>query len=62
MNHEHFIGYTKDAKGNLIVDKKEAKVVKRIFREYLEGVSFRDIAMDWNEIILKPEKNVINGI
>lgn len=45
VNHEHFLGYTKDAKGNLIVDKKEAKVVKRIFREYLEGASFRDIAM-----------------
>lgn len=44
VNHEHFLGYTKDAKGNLIVDKKEAKVVKRIFREYLEGASFRDIA------------------
>ena len=27
------------------LDKKEAKVVKRIFREYLEGASFRDIAM-----------------
>lgn len=45
INHEHFLGYTKDAKGNLIVDKKEAKVVKRIFREYLEGASFRDIAV-----------------
>lgn len=45
VNHEHFLGYTKDSKGNLIVDKKEAKVVKRIFREYLEGASFRDIAM-----------------
>lgn len=45
VNHEHFLGYTKDVKGNLIVDKKEAKVVKRIFREYLEGASFRDIAM-----------------
>ena len=45
VNHEQFLGYTKDAKGNLIVDKKEAKVVKRIFREYLEGASFRDIAM-----------------
>lgn len=45
VNHEHFLGYTKDVKGNLIVDKKEAKVVKRIFREYLEEASFRDIAM-----------------
>ncbi len=45
VNHEHFLGYTKDAKGNLIIDKKEAKVVKRIFREYLEGASIRDIAI-----------------
>lgn len=44
VNHEHFLGYTKDENGNLIVDENEAKVVKRIFREYLEGASFRDIA------------------
>ncbi len=44
VNHEHFLGYTKDSKGKLIIDKKEAKVVKRIFREYLEGASYRDIA------------------
>lgn len=44
VNHEHFLGYTKDSKGKLIIDKKEAKVVKQIFREYLEGASYRDIA------------------
>lgn len=26
------------------VDEDEAKVVRRIYREYLEGASFRDIA------------------
>lgn len=44
VNHNHFLGYTKDEAGNLIIDGEEAKVVRRIFREYLEGASFRDIA------------------
>lgn len=44
VNHNHFFGYTKDEDGNLIVDEDEAVIVKRIFREYLEGASFRDIA------------------
>lgn len=44
VNHEHFLGYTKDSEGNLIIDEEEAAVVRRIFREYLEGASYRDIA------------------
>ncbi len=39
VNHNHFLGYTKDDEGNLIIDPKQAEVVKRIFREYLEGKS-----------------------
>lgn len=44
VNHEHFLGYTKDDEGNLIIDEDEAKIVRRIYREYLEGASLRDIA------------------
>lgn len=44
VNHEHFLGYTKDEDGNLIIDEDEGKIVRRIFREYLEGASFRNIA------------------
>lgn len=44
VNHNHFLGYTKDEDGNLIIEEDEAKIVRRIFREYLEGASFRDIA------------------
>lgn len=40
-NHNHFLGYTKDADGNLVIDKKEAQIVRRIYREYLEGASLR---------------------
>lgn len=39
VNHNHFLGYTKDADGNLIIDLEQAEVVKRIYREYLEGYS-----------------------
>ena len=32
VNHNHFLGYTKDADGNLIIDPEQAEVVKRIYR------------------------------
>ena len=37
INHNRFLGYTKDEKKQLIIDTEGAKVVKRIYREYLEG-------------------------
>lgn len=39
VNHNRFLGYTKDAEGHLIIDPEQAEVVKRIYREYLEGSS-----------------------
>jgi DNA invertase Pin-like site-specific DNA recombinase len=44
VNHNRFLGYTKDADGNLIIDPVQAEVVKRIYREYLEGYSMDKIA------------------
>lgn len=44
VNHNHFLGYTKDADGNLIIDPEQAEVVKRIYREYLAGYSMDRIA------------------
>ena len=35
-----FLGYDKDEEGKLVVNPKEAEVVKRIFREFLEGKSY----------------------
>lgn len=43
VNHNRFLGYTKDEDGKLEVVPEEAKVVKRIYREFLEGASLRDI-------------------
>ena len=44
INHNRFLGYTKDAEGNLIIDPEQAEIVKRIYREYLEGLSMDKIA------------------
>ena len=44
INHNRFLGYTKDADGHLIIDPEQAKIVKRIYREYLEGSSMDKIA------------------
>ena len=35
-----FLGYDKDEEGNLVINPEEAKVVKRIYREYLSGMSY----------------------
>ena len=43
VNCNRFLGYDKDEDGNLIINKEEAEVVKRIFREYLEGQSYNII-------------------
>ncbi len=43
VNHTRFLGYDKDEDCNLIINKEEAEVVKRIFREYLEGQSYNII-------------------
>ena len=33
VNHNRFLGYTKDEDGHLIIEPTEAEVVKRIYRE-----------------------------
>lgn len=43
VNHNWFLGYTKDEDGHLIIDPKQAEVVKRIYREYLSGDGFLKI-------------------
>lgn len=44
INHNRFLGYTKDTDGNLVIDPEQAEVVKRIYQEYLEGFSMDKIA------------------
>ncbi len=39
INYNRFLGYTKDENGHLVTDPEQAEIVKRIYREYLEGSS-----------------------
>lgn len=43
INHNWFLGYTKDSEGNLVIEPEQAEIVRRIYREYLEGASFLQI-------------------
>lgn len=44
VNARNFLGYDKDEEGHLVINPTEAEIVKRIFREYLEGASCMKIA------------------
>lgn len=37
INQTKFLGYDKDKKGNLIIDEKQARIVRRIYKDYLDG-------------------------
>lgn len=40
----HFMGYDRGPNGEFVVNEEQAKIVKRIFHEYLDGKSSTDIA------------------
>ncbi|MBR0600080.1 recombinase family protein [Sinanaerobacter chloroacetimidivorans] len=44
VNHNKFMGYTKDENGELVIVPEEAEIVRRVFRHYLEGSSYVQIA------------------
>lgn len=44
LNYKFFLGYTRDENKNLVIVPEEAKVVRRIYREFLSGKSLNDIA------------------
>ena len=44
VNCKWFLGYTKDENKRLVIVPAEAEIVKRIYREYLEGASMLKIA------------------
>ncbi len=45
VNHNRFLGYTKDENGELVIVPEEAEVVRRIFKEFLNGKSTYKIGM-----------------
>ncbi|WP_297418967.1 recombinase family protein [Clostridium sp.] len=49
VNHNKFLGYDKDKNGNLIIDEKQAKIVQRIYKDYLNGKGTNRIARELEE-------------
>jgi DNA invertase Pin-like site-specific DNA recombinase len=43
-NTTRFLGYDKDENGELVINEKEAEIVRRIYSEYLQGKSYQGIA------------------
>ena len=43
INHNWFLGYTKDEDGKLVIVPEEASIVRRIYAEYIDGASFLQI-------------------
>ena len=43
VNHTRFLGYGKDENGEFIINEEQAKVVRRIYEEYLSGKGIRSI-------------------
>ena len=48
LNTNRFLGYDKDKNGNLVINKEQAVTVKRIFDEFLGGMSPETIAKNLN--------------
>ena len=46
INHTKFLGYDKDKDGNLVINAKQAKIVRRIYKEFLDGKGANRIARD----------------
>ena len=49
INCEALLGYDKDENGNLVINEGQAKTVRRIYREFLEGWSISEIAKRLND-------------
>ena len=48
INCESLLGYDKDADGNLVINEEQAEVVRRIYRDFLEGWTVSEISRRLN--------------
>ena len=53
LNHNRFLGYDKDENGNLIINEKQAQIVRRIYTEFLNGKGTTHIARELEQDKIK---------
>lgn len=46
VNYTKFLGYDKGADGNLVINEKQGKIVRRIYRDYIDGKGANRIARE----------------
>ncbi len=46
MSYDSFLGYEKDKEGNIVINEREAKIVKYIYSRYLQGIAPNTIAKE----------------
>lgn len=49
VNHKKFLGYDKDEEGNLVINEKQAKIIRRIYVDFLNGKGPNRIARELEE-------------
>ena len=49
INEKKFLGYEKDSEGNLIINNKQATIVKRIYKDFLDGKGAAHITRELEE-------------
>lgn len=49
INEKKFLGYDKDREGNLIINEKQAVIVKRIYKDFLDGKGTAHITRELEE-------------
>ena len=48
LNTEALLGYDKDAEGNLVINEEQAAIVRRVYRDFMEGWTPSEIARRFN--------------
>lgn len=49
LNANRFLGYDKDENGNLVINEEQAKIIRRIFTDFMDGLNPDTIAKMLNE-------------
>lgn len=62
VNHTKFLGYDKDADGNLIINEKQAKIVRRIYQTFLDGKGANQIARELSQDMVPSGMALLSGM